>query len=104
MTPYGQRFSREIRTHQQQVSALTINERQEINWAIRQNLDGILTDNVSEALEMSRSHKQEEEYSWLMKDLLEIIRLNFWFYLFGVVLRKRYGPCLYPPIELDKDK
>ena len=76
-----------------------------MDWCIRRGLDGILTDNVPQALAMCETYKEERTYRWPVKMLLGFIHLNFWIYLFGVVFRRRYGTCIDGQVEVDrKDK
>ena len=103
MAPWGKRFLQDVRARQQQILSWTINEEKEIDWAITQGLDGIITDNVPKVKEMSEP-RNDKKYYWSIKYMLEIIRLNIWFYLFGIALRNRYGSCVEIQLEPNKDK
>lgn len=67
-------------------------------------MDGIITDNVPQALEMCETHKEDRRYRWSINVLFGFIKLNFWIYLFGVAFRRRHGTCIDRPPEVDKNK
>ena len=73
-----------------------------MDWCIRRELDGILTDNVPQALEMCETYKEKRRYRWSAKMVFGFTVLNFWIYLFGVVFRQRYGTCIDRPVERKK--
>lgn len=75
-----------------------------MDWCIRRGVDGIITDNVPKLLKMCETYKEERRYRWSLNVVLEFIRLNFWFYLFGVVIRRRHGTCIDRRGEVDKNK
>ena len=75
-----------------------------MDWCIRRGLDGIVTDNVPEFLEMCETFQEERKYRWPVKLLLGFTYYNIWVYLFSAAFRGRYGSCIEKRIEIDKNK
>ena len=95
VSPSGRNFIRDIQANHRHILCWTVNDEKAIDWCIRRGLDGILTDNVPQALEMCERYNQERRYRWSLKTLLGFVHLNIWIYLFGVVFRRRYGTSIH---------
>ena len=104
VSPRGRGFIQEVQAHRQQILSWTVNDEKNIDWCIRREMDGLITDNVPKALEMCETYREERRYYWSMHMVLGLLKLNFWIYLFGFVFRRRYGTCINGRDEVDKSK
>ena len=104
VSPNGRKFIQELRANHRQVYSWTVSSEKNMDWCIRQGLDGIVTDNVPKFLGMCETFQEERKYPWPLKLLLGFTYINIWLYLFSVVFRKRYGTCVEKETKTDKTK
>lgn len=64
-----------------------------MHWCIKHKLDGVVTDHIPKFLEISENSAEENSYRWSLKPLYELLRYNFWVFIFGIVFRQRYRTC-----------
>ena len=102
VSPSGRKFIRDVQAKNRHILCWTVNDEKAIDWCIRWGLDGILTDNVPQALEMCESYNEKRRYRWSLKTMFGFVYLNIWIYLFGVVFRKRYGASITRQANVEK--
>ena len=104
VSPRGRKFLREVQARNLQIFSWTNNDDINIEWCIRQGLDGIITDNVLRALELCETLGEERRYRWTAKVVIGRIIFNFWLYVFVLLFRRRYGTCIDKQTKIDKNK
>lgn len=104
VSPRGRKFLREVQARNLQIFSWTNNDDINIEWCIRQGLDGIITDNVPRALELCETLGEEKRYRWTAKVVIGRIIFNFWLYVFILIFRRRYGTCIEEQTKVDKNK
>ena len=100
----GRKLIDELHAHGRQVHSWTVNTEKSMDWCIRQGLDGVITDNIPQFLDMCRDFDQMREPRWPWKTLLGFTYFSFWIWVFGVVFRQRYGSCVHVKEEADSDE
>ncbi|KAI9658281.1 MAG: hypothetical protein M1821_002414, partial [Bathelium mastoideum] len=100
--PSGRSFIQKAKAHRRQIYSWTVSDDKNIDWCIRQEVDGIVTDEVERALQMCDKHDGSAKYSWSMKTLLGYLYFNFYLYLFGLILSRRYSSCIDTTSEAKK--
>ena len=106
VAPWGRKFIHELQAHDRQVYSWTVNDEKNMDWCIRREMDGIVTDDIPKLLEMCKTFKKEKKYSWLgsVKLLLGFAYFNIWLLLFGTAFNRHYGRCIDRSVELSKRK
>lgn len=95
---------RELQAHRRQIHSWTVSDEKNMDWCIRREVDGIVTDNIPKFLEMCQTFEEERRYRWPVKLLLGFIYFNFWVYLFSLLFRRRYGTCIDRRIKVNKNE
>ncbi|KZF23564.1 PLC-like phosphodiesterase [Xylona heveae TC161] len=93
MGPRGKRFIRDVRSHNRELFAWTINSEEEMKWCIKNELDGVLTDDIDKYMEVRKrfSSGTEESKGFSILALLNILRVNFLAYLLSFIFQWRFG-------------
>lgn len=97
MTPAGQSFLRDAKAACRPVYVWTVNEETMMRWSIRNEVDGVITDDPKKFLEVCDNYeiyRGAEKISW--KDYILIVWINIMAALFGFVFNCRYGFRLDP--------
>ncbi|KAK3672421.1 hypothetical protein LTR78_007728 [Recurvomyces mirabilis] len=94
VAPGGRRFLREAREkYHRKVIAWTVNTEERMEWCIRRELDGVITDDPAVFLEVCKRHDESKRESMMrVKDYLDIYRLWIWITLALLFFRKRFQP------------
>lgn len=85
MTPWGKWFIRKSQCDQRPVYAWTVNDESRMRWDIRQGLDGVITDDPKLFLEVRKSWHQGTKDRLRVKDLLDIVRVNFFAFIYELL-------------------
>ena len=105
VTPFGRRFIKNAHDRNHQVYSWVVNDDKNMDWCIRQGLDGVVTDNVPKFLETCISFDQAATPpSWSRKTLVGYLIFGFWTLVFDFVLRIRGGFRIVLRNETDKTK
>ena len=92
MAPGGNKFLRDCKKAQKPVLAWTVNATEKMEWCIRREIDGVITDDPKLFLEVCRRYdpdSEEKGLSW--KVWFDVLRLWFFAGLFGVLYRNRFA-------------
>ena len=74
-------------------SAWTVNAEERMEWCIRRELDGVITDDPAVFLDVCRRHNvDEKERVMRLKDYLDVYRLWIWITVALLFFRKRFQP------------
>ena len=94
VAPGGRRFLREAREkYHRKVIAWTVNAEERMEWCIRRELDGVITDDPAVFLDVCRRHKADEKEKLMrLKDYLDVYRLWIWITVALLFFRKRFQP------------
>ena len=82
----------------------TVNDEKGIDWCVKKGVDGIVTDDIAKVLEVYGKLKENTRYGWPARLLLQYMYFNFWIFMFGVILRRRYGSCIDRRMDDEKNK
>ena len=108
VSPNGRNFLREIKARHGQIYSWTVSDAKSIDWCIRREVDGVVTDDIPKFLEMCKTFQEGKKPRWPIKLLLGFIYFNFWVYLFSVIFCRQYGTCIERQIKQkvkdDKDR
>ena len=92
IAPGGKRFLRDAHTkHHRPVYAWTVNERDKMEWCIRRQLDGVITDDPEKLLRVCAEFDEYEkvprlEISW--KGYADVVRIWIWVSVAAVIFRR----------------
>ncbi|ORY13129.1 PLC-like phosphodiesterase [Clohesyomyces aquaticus] len=91
MTPWGKAFIRKAHCDNRPVFAWTVNEEKRMRWDIRHNIDGVITDDPKKFLQVRRGYHDGMREGFSIMLFLDILRINFFALIFGILLRRRFG-------------
>lgn len=105
MTPWGKAFIRKAHCNNRPVFAWTVNESRRMKWDIRHQLDGVVTDDPKLFLEVRKGWHEGMKEGLGLVTWLDVLRINIFALIFGVLLRLKYGvdvgrPLARPRIEI----
>lgn len=96
VAPGGKKFIRDAREkHHRQVYAWTVNDKDRMEWCIRQKLDGVITDDPAKFLKVCEEYQHEEKTVWMpfsLKACWELLRIWAWVTVAAFLYRKRFRP------------
>lgn len=82
IAPGGKSFLRDAKEkHNRQVYAWTVNEQDKMEWCIRKQLDGVITDDPKKFLEVCERFDEKSKAPWLpvsFRGYLEVLRVWLW--------------------------
>ena len=82
IAPGGKSFLRDAKEkHNRQVYAWTVNEQDKMEWCIRKQLDGVITDDPKKFLEVCKRFDEKSKAPWLpvsFRGYLEVLRVWLW--------------------------
>ncbi|KAI9792664.1 MAG: hypothetical protein M1816_001763 [Peltula sp. TS41687] len=93
----GQAFLRDAKAANRAVYVWTVNEENMMRWSIRNEVDGVITDDPKKFLEVCDHYdlyQEAEKISW--REYLLIMWINIMAVLFGFIFKCRYGFRLDP--------
>ncbi|KAI5206034.1 PLC-like phosphodiesterase [Aureobasidium subglaciale] len=91
MAPGGKKFLHDAKAARKPVLAWTVNEVRKMEWCIRRQLDGVITDDPKLFLEVCRGHDpnaRERGLSW--REWVDVLRLWVFATMFGFLYRNRF--------------
>lgn len=89
--PGGRKFIRDAQARDRPILAWTVNAESKMEWCIRRNLDGVLTDDPKLFLEVcDRYDDTEPEHRMPLRDVLNAIRMWIMAIVFSFVYRSRF--------------
>lgn len=89
--PGGKRFIKDAQTQGRPVFAWTVNVEPKMEWCIRRNLDGVITDDPKLFLEVCKRHDESApEQRIPLRHLLDAIRVWVFAIFFGFLYRSRF--------------
>jgi hypothetical protein len=91
MTPWGRAFIRKAQCDQRAVYTWTVNEESRMRWGIRHGLDGVVTDDPKLFLEVRKGWHEGTRDGLRIKDVLDILRINFFAFIFEILFSIRFG-------------
>ncbi|KAK4546779.1 hypothetical protein LTR36_001511 [Oleoguttula mirabilis] len=95
VAPGGKRFMREAREHGRQVLAWTVNKEDRMEWCIRRELDGVLTDDPKHFLEVCEKFDEQTPEAMMpmtLKGYFEAFRIWIWVMIALLFFGKRFKP------------
>ncbi|KAK5124753.1 hypothetical protein LTR85_001466 [Meristemomyces frigidus] len=95
IAPGGRRFLRDAREHHRQVLAWTVNSDDRMEWCIRRELDGVLTDDPKHFLEVCEKFDEEKAEPMMpisLRGYFEIFRIWVWIMIAMLFFGKRFQP------------
>jgi phosphatidylglycerol phospholipase C len=96
IAPGGKRFIREAKeTHHRQLYAWTVNDKDKMEWCIRRQLDGVITDDPAKFLSVCDSFDETKAEPWMALTLLaylDVIRICVWIFVAKWFFRKYFLP------------
>lgn len=102
MAPGGRRFIRDAREkHHRQVYGWTVNERDKMEWAIRRNLDGVITDDPQLFLEVCDEFDETRKEQWppiRIRGYLNVARVYFFVTVMAFLFQKMLRPVASPAL------
>ncbi|KAK5116945.1 hypothetical protein LTR62_006666 [Meristemomyces frigidus] len=94
VAPGGRAFLRDAREkYHRQVLAWTVNTRERMEWCLRRQLDGVITDDPAMFLRVCGEYDSKVRERWLrVKDYFEIYRIWIWIMVALLFWGKRFKP------------
>lgn len=95
IAPGGKRFLRDARAAHRQVLAWTVNTEDRMEWCIRRELDGVITDDPKQFLEVCErfdEQKAERMMPFSLKGYFEVYRIWVWVVIAMLFFGKRFQP------------
>lgn len=62
-----------------------------MDWCIRQELDGVITDDPPKFLDVCERFQEHEKPAWPFKVIVGLMQINFFALIFTVIFWKRHG-------------
>lgn len=96
MAPGGRKFIDDCKKAGRPVLAWTVNTEEKMKWCIRNEIDGVMTDDPKLFLEVCRRYEGREEKEMRNEKLswslwIDVIRIWLMAYLFGFLYRNRFA-------------
>lgn len=92
VSPFGQKFIRDAKARNRQVYSWTVNDEKNMDWCIRQNLDGVVTDDPKKYLEVcARFNEASTPPPWPRTVLVNFLRINIFTWIFGLLFWFKHG-------------
>ncbi|KAK5170167.1 uncharacterized protein LTR77_004752 [Saxophila tyrrhenica] len=95
IAPGGRRFLRDARKEGWEVYAWTVNERTKMEWCIRRQLDGVITDDVAKFLDVCERFDETTPENWMpvgALGYLDIMRVYLWVSVMAWLYRRMFRP------------
>ena len=89
--PFGRMLIRKAKSQKQRIYSWTVNDEKTMDWCIRHELDGVITDNPAKFLDVCERFKEHEKPSWPVPLLLNFLRINFFAIIFTLIFWRKYG-------------
>ena len=96
--PFGIQFIRKAKSLNREIFVWTVNDENRMRWAIRKELDGVVTDDPEKFLEVCKDYEQppleksiKEKESYSIGDWYSIMRIQVLVTFFVVLFRYRFG-------------
>ena len=87
--PLGKRFIRDVRNDHRALFVWTVNQPCMMRWSIRKQVDGVITDEPGEFLEICRQYRQGEPDRLGFMDMVNVIRIQLLTIFFGLLFMWR---------------
>ena len=89
--PMGRFLIRKAKSRNQRLFSWTVNDEKAMDWCIRQELDGVITDDPVKFMNVCEQFQENEKPSWPVKVVIGLIQINIFALLFSVIFWKRHG-------------
>jgi hypothetical protein len=93
VTPWGRKFIRDVKAAERRILSWTVNDEEDVDWATRKGLDGIVTDDPRKCLELQDQFVEGRpaSYYWSAARLSNFVRTNMTILIFEFIFRRKYG-------------
>lgn len=95
IAPGGRRFLRDARAAKRLVYAWTVNEWDRMEWCIRRQLDGVITDDPAKFLRVCEEFEDDKKAGWMelhLKGYIDCLRVYIWVTVMAFLFRKMFRP------------
>jgi hypothetical protein len=91
--PRGNAFLQEVKKKKADRSILlwTVNEESWMKWSIRQEVDGVITDDPKKYLEVCKSYNKDEKLRHSLESWKAIFRMHIRYLVFAFAFRCTHG-------------
>ncbi|KAL6242470.1 gamma-tubulin [Rhinocladiella similis] len=92
VSPLGRSFIRDARAAQRPILSWSVNDEKDLDWCVRRELDGVITDNPKKLLELRESSvKSGRPLVWSVRRIASVLRINMMIWVFNFIFGRKYG-------------
>lgn len=89
--PMGKFLIRKAKSRRQKLFSWTVNHEKAMDWCIRQELDGVITDDPAKFLDVCERYQEDDKPAWPLKVVIGLFQINIFALIFAVIFWKRHG-------------
>ncbi|KAL9049082.1 MAG: hypothetical protein Q9162_007397 [Coniocarpon cinnabarinum] len=89
--PFGQWLIYRAKKNKRRLYSWTVNHQKTMDWCIRRELDGVITDDPEKYLSECRSFREHEVPSWPWKLLIMMTQINVFATIFTAIFWQKHG-------------
>lgn len=90
MTPWGCAFIKKAKARQRPIFAWTVNDEKRMQWGIKKELDGVITDDPKLFLEVRDGWHEGMKVRFGIMVWLDVLRINLFALVFGFLFRRKF--------------
>ncbi|KIW36320.1 uncharacterized protein PV06_11418 [Exophiala oligosperma] len=92
VSPLGRSFIRDARAAQRPILSWSVDNEKGLDWCVRRELDGVVTDNPKKLLELRESSvKSGRPLVWSVRRIASLLRINMIIWVFNFIFGRKYG-------------
>lgn len=93
VAPGGRKFIHEVKAHHRPLLAWTVNQTEKMEWCIRRELDGVITDDPKLFLEVCKKYDDQSPEPWMsVAWMFDVLRIYLFALFFAPLYMKKFDP------------